>query len=117
MKLEQISGIRTYHRYNPISQYAIRPALKLADAHNHPIRGGIAAAVASGLAHYGLAEVIGQVSDHFFGTNFRDPETKMLLTNLNPIVHYCFGINMACNLLKGGCLSYLKKEKNQSQKH
>jgi hypothetical protein len=36
-----------YWKYNPIIQYAIRPTLKLVDAHNHPIRGGIAAALAT----------------------------------------------------------------------
>lgn len=96
MDLDKIN--EQYDRYNPVSQYVIRPALKLADASNHPIRGGIAATVASGLAHYGLVEAIGQTSDYFFGTDFRDPQTKMVLTEIANPIHLLFGLNMLCNL-------------------
>jgi len=39
------------YRYNPVIQLVIRPALKLVDAHNHPIRGGIVAAVGYFVTH------------------------------------------------------------------
>ena len=99
MDIDKINEL--YTNYNPISQYVIRPALKLADAHNHPIRGGIAAALASGVAHYVLFEAIGQASDYFFGTHFRDPQTKMVLTELATPVHFFIGVNTLFNLAIG----------------
>jgi len=110
MKLEQISTIhKVYNRFNPVSQCFIRPALEITNAKNNPIKGGLTAAIASGGGHYVLFEAIGQASDFLFGTNFSDPETKMVLTNINPIIHYYVGINMACNLLTGIYLNHLKK--------
>jgi len=99
-----------YYRYNPFIQYVIRPTLKLADAHNNPIRGGIAAALSSGVAHYGLVELVTQASDHFFGTNLRDPQTKLALTALPWYIHLCFGVNMLSNIVTGiGIQKYYKK--------
>ncbi len=86
---------------NPISEYAIRPALKLSNASEHPIRGGIAAALASGVAHYGLAEIVGQLSDMFFDTNFKDPATKTVFMNIPIYVYALFGANMAINFAEG----------------
>ena len=100
------------YKYNPLIQYVIRPTLRLADAHNHPIRGGIAAAIASGIAHYGLVELIAQVSDNFFGTNLRDPETKIALTALPLYVHLCFGVNILSNI-SVGIRKYLKKKEQK----
>jgi hypothetical protein len=105
--------IEFYNKYNPISQYAIRPALKLADAHNHPIRGGIAAALATGIAHYVLYEAIGQSSDYLFGTNFRDPQTKMVLTELATPIHFFIGVNMLFNF-DIGLSKYYKRKKNST---
>ena len=99
-----------FNKYNPIIQYAIRPALKLADAHNHPIRGGIAAALSSGIAHYVLFEAIGQASDYLFGTNFRDPQTKMVLTELSFSVHFFVGVNILSNFGIGLSKHFEKKE-------
>ena len=111
MDIEKINEL--YNRYNPISQYAIRPALKLADVHNHPIRGGIAAALASGVAHYVLFEAIGQASDYLFGTNIRDPQTKMVLTELATPVHFFVGVNMLCNL-GIGLGKYFERKENST---
>ncbi|MFH1503389.1 MAG: hypothetical protein ABIE36_01910 [Candidatus Diapherotrites archaeon] len=103
-----------YYKYNPIIQYAIRPTLRLADAYNHPIRGGIAAAVASGVAHYGLVELVVQASDHFLGTNLRDPQTKMALTALPWYLHLCIGINILSNIGVGIQKYYKRKEENSA---
>ena len=101
-----------YYRYNPIIQYAIKPALKLADAHNHPIRGGIAAAVASGLAHYSVIEIIAQGTDLIFGTNCVDQETKLAITHLSWPIHTLIGVNLLSNVLLGMGKYYKKQEKN-----
>jgi hypothetical protein len=107
--------LETYNNYNPVSRYAIRPALQFVDAHNHPIRGGIAAAVASGLAHYALLEGIGQASDYFFGTNFRDPQTKMVLTSIPAQVHFFVGVNILSNLGLG-MVKHLEKKAEKDAK-
>jgi|SRR3989338_7807081 len=106
-----------YYKYNPIIQYVIRPTLKLVDAHNHPILGGIAASVSSGLAHYGTLEAVGQVSDYLFGTDFRDPQTKMILTNIPLAVHFFLLVNILSNLGIGVKKYYenkAQKEKNST---
>jgi len=99
-----------YYRYNPLIQYVIRPTLKLTDAHNNPIKGGVASAISSGIAHYGLVEVIAQASDHFLGTELRDPETRLALTALPWPVHLLFGINILSNLGIGIVKHYEKAE-------
>jgi len=108
MDIKEVNEL--YNRYNPISQYVIRPTLKLVNAHNHPLRDGIAAALASGVAHYVLFEAIGQASDYLFGTNFRDPQTKIVLSDIPIPVHFFVGINMFVNLCKGLGKHYEKKE-------
>ena len=108
MEIDKINEL--YNKYNPISKYAIRPALKLADAHNHPLKGGIAAALASGVAHYVFLEAIFQSSDYIFGTNFRDPQTKMVLTGIPPSAHLCIGTNILCNF-GVGLGKYFKRKK------
>ena len=47
-----------YCHINPIIQFVIRPVLRLVDAHNHPLRGGIAASFVSILSHYVLVCIL-----------------------------------------------------------
>ena len=80
-----------YLKYNPIIIFVLRPILRLTDAHNHPIRGGIATSIASGLCHYGL------ILPFFW-------EKSGLLASLIVIpiaIHIPFGINILSNLLIG----------------
>ncbi len=98
-----------YYRYNPVIRWAIKPALKITKAHDHPIRGGTAAGVASVVAHYCLLEVITQATDYFFGTNLRDPETKMALTSLPWYAHLVLTSNFLSNFIVGS-VRYKEKE-------
>lgn len=108
--MDMRSIVESVIAYNPVGKYVIRPTLRLVDAHNHPIRGGTAAAVASGLVHYALIEVIGQASDYFLGTNLRDPQTKMILTQMPLLLHFCILGNMFCNLRIGIAYSENKQQ-------
>jgi len=99
-----------YNKYNPIAQYVIRPALRLVDAHNNPIKGGVAAAVSSGIAHYGLLEVILQFSDVT-----RDPNTKLLIMNAPWVIHFGIGVNMVSNLVIG-IIRYCEKLQTKESK-
>lgn len=101
-----------YYQYNPIIQYAIKPALRLADAHNHPIRGGIAAAVASGLAHYGVVELVVQGADIISGAQLVDPNTKLAITNMAWPIHAFIGCNMISNVLIGINKYYKQRKQN-----
>ncbi|HLC77680.1 MAG TPA: hypothetical protein VJH92_00985 [Candidatus Nanoarchaeia archaeon] len=87
-----------YYKYNPIIQYVIKPTLKLVDAHNHPLRGGFSAALASGVAHYLLLEGISQASDYFLGSKIVNEETKIAITQMPWPVHFCIGVSMLSNL-------------------
>ena len=78
--------------YNPIVFLAIRPALRLVDAHNHPIRGGAAAAIASLIAHYALLLVVGW----FFGY-----DVEGVLVTVPIVGHALMFVNALVNLLIG----------------
>ena len=82
-----------YNKYNPISRWAIRPALRLVNAHMHPIRGGVAAAIASGLAHYGLVLLLYWC--------WHGDGVVAALARLPLPGHICFGINMLTNFIFG----------------
>ena len=81
---------RWYYRLNPVIHLIMRPTLKLVDAHNHPLRGGIAAAIASGLFHYSLAFLFCW-SGGVWNT----------LVAIPLVAHILFGIVMGLNLLFG----------------
>lgn len=107
MGIEEIT--RVYNKYNPISQYVIRPTLKLVDAHNHPLRGGFAAAVSSGLAHYALIEVASRSFDILWGNNITSTQIKPHILAMPLPVHLFVGINMLDNL-RVGFVKYVEKE-------
>ena len=80
-----------YLKYNPIIVFIIRPTLKLVDAHNHPIRGGIAAAFVSALSHYGIVLPFVWENSGLIAS----------LMNISLAVHLVFGITILSNLLIG----------------
>ena len=47
------------NKYNPVVVFILRPVLKLVDAHNHPIMGGIAACLCSVATHYIISILCG----------------------------------------------------------
>lgn len=94
--LEEMVGIPRH--YNPIIRFAIRPALRLVNARDHPIRGGISAAVASGAAHYLLVEGLRYASDFIYSPSTFPTEAHQFLGDIPLPVHILFGVNMAVNL-------------------
>lgn len=96
-----------YYDYNPIIQFVIRPTLRWADAYNHPIRAGAYAAVASGIAHYALKEILCQGTDILAGVP--DPERRLHIMSMPYDFHVAIGIAAASNLLIGIVKSTEKK--------
>ena len=88
-----------YLKYNPIIVFVLRPILRLVDAHNYPIRGGIATAIASGLVHYGIV----------LPFSWQEHGLIASLAVVPMAVHIFFGINILSNLLIG-VGRYLKNE-------
>jgi len=79
----------------------MKPALKMVNASENPIKGGLSVALASGVVHYGLVEIVGQVSDVVLGTNFADVTSKTVFMNLPVYVHALFIANMGINFGEG----------------
>lgn len=76
-----------YYRINPVIHLVIRPTLRLVDAHNHPIRGGLAAGLVAWLAHYLL----------IFPFAWKEDLTTTLGL-ISPLVHFLFGIVLLSNV-------------------
>jgi len=86
--------------FNPISQLAIRPMLWAVDASRNPIRGGIAAALASGAAHYALIELANQIigSNGTVDLSFSElPIGVHAAVTANMIANYGIGIDKSLN--------------------
>lgn len=101
------------NKYNPITQLFIRPALKIVDAHNHKLRGGVAAAAGSAVGHYvGVVCIYESENLYNFVTNTSAPIDSVDLVNLigsldlspldwHPAVQALIGFGAAGNLLLG----------------
>ena len=89
---------RWYYRLNPVIHLIMRPTLKLVDAHNHPLRGGIAAAIASGLVHYSIA-----FSFYWNGG------VGSTLATIPFVLHFLFGVVIGSNFLLG-VVRWIKKQ-------
>lgn len=76
-----------YYRLNPIIHLAIRPSLRAVNAHDHPIRGGIVATLASWVAHYIFFILISRA--------------LVIAAEFTPVVHILIGITALTNLLIG----------------
>ncbi len=87
-----------YYRFNPIIHFVIRPTLKLVDAHNHPIRGGIASSIASLLAHYAAVLL------SLWTTDIVEAPATLPI-----IVHVLLAVNALSNLAIG-VIRYMENE-------
>ncbi|MFC1623362.1 hypothetical protein ACFL16_03085 [Patescibacteria group bacterium] len=79
-----------YYEYNPIVVFFIRPALRIADAHNYPIRGGFAAALSSLVAHYLIIFYM-----------WRGETLMESYLNIPSRVHICVFVAVAVNVVIG----------------
>ncbi|OGN01808.1 MAG: hypothetical protein A3I26_03220 [Candidatus Yanofskybacteria bacterium RIFCSPLOWO2_02_FULL_43_10] len=80
-----------YLKYNPIIVFVLRPILRLVDAHNHPLLGGVATAIASGLVHYGI----------ILPFCWQEAGLIASLAVIPIAIHALFCINILSNLLLG----------------
>lgn len=87
--MDDVRGL--YLKYNPIIVFVLRPILRLTDAHNHPLRAGVATATASGLVHYGIVLPFYWQGDGLVSS----------LTSIPMVIHTLFGINILSNLIIG----------------
>ena len=76
--------------YNPVVLLVMRPVLRMLGTDKHPLRGGVAAAIASGVAHYAIALFI-----------LWQDSLILSFINIPIIIYVLWGIVILSNLLIG----------------
>lgn len=94
------------NHYNPVSQFVIKPSLRLVNAHEHKIRGGLAAALSFGIVHYALLDLSCRAFNYL---NLTDMRTTVW--DLPDYKHYLIGSGMLLNFSLGVLKNYQQKNR------